>query len=186
MAQQFDLLLQDDNYGDTKVKMQSVLINYILISQNPINVKLHQILAIIAPSPDDQYSVRKLTNTLIRMEQQIDSRIKNLEIDPSLSESIRSKFGPEQIGLTLQEVVDMVASFPNFFPIQQFMLAIEQDYKMVPTQEQFAEIYNRASPNQSFNMGGDNSVSENNSFMLNNDDVLGNKADERKCQCLIF
>lgn len=66
------------------------------------------------------------------------------------------------------------------------MLAIEQEYKQVATPEEFAEIYNRPSPNQSFNMGGDNSASENNSFMQPADTSLMMKAEERKCQCSIF
>lgn len=118
MAMQFDMLLQDDNYGQARVKTTSVLINYILISQNPINVKLHQILSILAPSADDLYSVRKATNAVIQMEQHIDPRIRNLEIDSSLAESIRSKINPDQSVMTLQELVDTVSSYPNFFPVQ--------------------------------------------------------------------
>lgn len=118
MAQMFDMLLQDDNYGLEKVKTDSVLLNYILISQNPINVKLHQMLSIIAPSKDDQYSVRQATNALIRLEQHLDPRIRNLEVDSSLAESIRNKVNPELNFLNLQELVDGVASSPNFYPIQ--------------------------------------------------------------------
>lgn len=187
MAQMFDMLLQDENYGLEKVKTDSVLLNYILISQNPINVKLYQMLSIIAPSKDDQYSVRQATNALVRLEQHMDPRIRNLELDSSLAEGIRAKMNPELNYLNLQELVETVNSSPSFYPIQQFMLAIEQEYKVVPTPEQFAEIYNRPSPNQSFNMGQDNSVSENNSFMMMGADgnVL-DKSEERKCQCSIF
>lgn len=53
MAEQFDMLLQDENYGKTLVSVSSVMVNYILISQLPIHMKVHMMLNVIAPKDDD-------------------------------------------------------------------------------------------------------------------------------------
>lgn len=188
MAEQFDMLLQDEHYGKARVSLQSVLVNYILISQLPINMKLHQMLCVLAPSEDDQYSVRKATDTLIRLEHHLDNRIQQLARDPSLSELVRSKANSDSNSLSKMEMVELITNSTNFFAVQQLLLAVEQDYQKVASPEEFAEIYNRPSPNQSFNMNGDASNSENNSFILPNEgnESFKDKADDRKCQCTIF
>lgn len=105
-----------------------------------------------------------------------------------LAEAVRSKANAELNSLSKLEIVELVTSAPNFYALQQTLLAVDQEYQKKATDQEFAEIYNRASPNQSFNMGGDNSNSENNSFIVPGDinESFKEKTDERKCQCSIF
>lgn len=127
-------------------------------------------------------------NVLIQLQHLVDPRTKCLGRDPVLAEAVRSKANAELNSLSKLEIVELVTSAPNFYALQQTLLAVDQEYQKKATDQEFAEIYNRASPNQSFNMGGDNSNSENNSFIVPGDinESFKEKTDERKCQCSIF
>lgn len=58
-----------------------------------------------------------------------------MEIDQTLEKLLKDRVNPNLGYFTKDEVIDIIMNTPCFFPLQQFLLAIELDHFKVPTME---------------------------------------------------